>query len=63
MAEIISLDAVKEQRRKRFIEMAAQIAQEIDPKAGGFFRRCLERAAILGMEAEARESDATEQPK
>jgi hypothetical protein len=29
---------------------AREIAEQIDAEAGGYFRRCLERAALLGME-------------
>lgn len=36
--------------RRRREERAKQIAQEIDPKAGGFFRKSMERAALLGMD-------------
>jgi len=39
-------DIAKKLREKR----AREIAQEIDPAAGGFFRACMERAALLGME-------------
>lgn len=39
-------DLTKQRREAR----ARQIATEVDPQAGGFFRRGLERAALLGME-------------
>lgn len=39
-------DFEKKRREKR----ARQIAQEIDPQSGGFFRNCMTRAALLGME-------------
>lgn len=29
---------------------AKEIAREVDMQAGGYFRGCLERAALLGME-------------
>jgi hypothetical protein len=58
MADIVSFDAKKAERLKRWEARAAAIIQEIDPQAGGFFRRCLERAALKGMEFAADESTA-----
>lgn len=39
-------ESIKKRRERR----AREIALEIDPMAGGFFRSCMERAALLGME-------------
>lgn len=39
------MDITKKLREKR----AREIAREIDPVAGDFFRRCMEQAALLGM--------------
>ena len=36
-------------RERILAERAKAIAQEIDPKAGDFFRRSMERAARMGM--------------
>ena len=41
------MDELTKRRRNA---RAVEIASEVDPQAGGFFRRCLERAAMLGME-------------
>lgn len=35
---------------------AKRIANEVDPAAGGFFLRCLEKAALKGMESVADQS-------
>lgn len=50
MAEIISLDSKRDEQRQQMLEKAAEIASLIDPNAGGFFKRNLERAALSGME-------------
>lgn len=49
MANIIDKPTASIGERRR-IARAEQIAHEVDPNAGGFFRKCLERAALLGME-------------
>lgn len=41
------MDEITQRRREA---RAREIAQEVDPQAGGFFRKCLERAALLGMD-------------
>lgn len=35
---------------RRWNARAVEIASEVDPECGGFFRRCLQQAALLGME-------------
>ena len=48
MSEPASADLAQRRREAR----ARDIAQEIDPQAGGFFRACLVEAALKGMEFE-----------
>lgn len=62
MADIVSLDAKRAAQLKLWQERAERIAQEIDPAAGGFFRRCLERAAIKGMESETSDGPTVPRP-
>lgn len=44
----MSNELAKKQRNARAVE----IATEVDPQCGGYFRSCLQRAALLGMEYE-----------
>lgn len=44
-----ALDDIDKARREA---AARDIAQQLDPQAGGFFRQCLVDAALKGMEFE-----------
>ena len=40
---------ISELERRRRQAKAEEIAREVDPKAGGFAKRCMEEAALKGM--------------
>ncbi len=42
---------MNEIEKAQHLASARKIAAEVDPQAGGFFRRSLERAALLGITA------------
>jgi hypothetical protein len=49
----MAIDEITKRRRE---QRAAEIAQQIDPQAGGYFKRMLERAALAGMEEADKQS-------
>jgi hypothetical protein len=47
---VVNLQTKIDEKEARIKAKCLSIASEIDPKAGDFFRRCMARAALLGMQ-------------